>query len=445
MLLKLIPHSLLLSTLILLAALSENAVAVPAFARQTGLECMMCHAQNQHKLNRFGREFARSAYAMSTESGAQSMINGEELGLDIPMVLNMSLMLKARIDKSEGAINGKGKVLKTASDGEAIDSNRGIYEFFKTSTLNIAGRIADNVGSIIEFRVKEGKAILAGKVAAAFETGDGGTGLSFFSTNNYGPFTGMESYNTGLYKPLRQFESHKLTNAAQAGEIGSGPATGLQAYYAGENLFVTVGAYVPVHNPDGIDIGSSMIPFARIAYEQPIGSMTLILGAYGIKGSVKASNTKLDPSIAGYTAQALVEIEKEAYGFDLQLEGELQKIDTLLTINALLKNKTTLSDYTLMADGEPADGEMDAFSVELELNPLPDFGVKMAFLKVDDSGPHFVEPEKIDVKDKRAITFGYDYSYRQNIKLTMEYTMVEPAQQKIKNYTDFLTVVTISF
>ncbi len=449
---KQIPHSLFLSTLVLLVSLSENALAVPGFARQTGLECMMCHAQNQTKLSRFGREFARSGYTMSTESGAQSLIDGEAIGLGIPMVLNMSLMLKARFDKSDGAINGKGRVLETV-DGEPTDSNRGIYEIFKASTLNIAGRVANNVGTLIEFREKDGKAILGGKVAVAYEMGSGYTGLAVYSTNNYGPFSGIESYNTGLYKPLRQFENHKVTNAAQASDLGSGPATGLQLYYGGDQLFVTLGAYVPAHNSDGIDIGNSMIPFARIAYEQPIGDLTLVVGAFGINGTSTASNTTFYPPLSGVIPQALVGIKKESYGFDLQLEGIIFDIDTLMTFVAVPKNKTTLSDSTLMVDdpanptiiGEPEDADNEAYSVDLSIHPWPSLGFKVAYLKADDNGPHIYEEEKIDVKDKEAVTLGFDYSFRQNVLLTMEYSMINAKKEGIENYSDLLTVLTISF
>ncbi len=445
----------LFSCCLLLFGFLENAQAVPGFARQTGLECMMCHTQNQTKLNRFGREFARSAYTMSSESGAQSLIDGEALGLSIPSVLNMSLMLKGRIEKSDGAINGKGNVLESKVDGEKIDSNRGIYEFFKTSTINVAGRVANNVGTIIEFREKEGKAIFGGKIATAFETGSGYSGLAVYSTNNYGPFSGIESYNTGLYKPLRQFENHKLTNAAQASDLGSGPATGLQLYYGGENLFVTLGAYVPIHNNDGIDIGDSMIPFARIAYEQPLGDLTLTVGAFGISGTATASNTTFYPALSGLIPDALVGVKKEAYGFDLQLEGVILDIETLMTFVAVPKNKTTLSDASLMVYetkplsdsvyGEPEDAETAAYSVDLSIHPWPSLGFKVAYLTADDSGPHTYELDKIDVKDKDAVTLGFDYSFRQNVLLTMEYSMVNAKKEEIENYNDLLTVLTISF
>jgi len=449
---KKLQYSFLIPSLLLLSLLSEKAYGVPGFARQTGLECMMCHTQNQSKLNSFGRHFARSAYTLSTESGAQSLIDGEHLGLGIPMVLNMSMMLKARYDKSSGAVNGKGIVLKSSLSGENVESNRGLAEIFKASTLNVAGRVANNIGTIIEFREKEGKAIFGGKIATAFETGAGYSGLVVFSTNNYGPFSGIEGYNTGLYKALRQFENHKLTNAIQASDLGSGPATGLQLYYGGDNLFLTLGAYVPAHNSDGIDIGSSLIPFARIAYEQTLGDITLIFGAYGMYGHATASNTSYDPSLIGtQTPSALVEISKRSYGFDFQAEGDILEYSALLTLSAVLKNETTLSDPALMVSivdnvyGEPEEGDMEAYSIEFALNPWTPLSLKIAFLTLDDSGPHTFLEDKIDVKDKNAYSLGFDYSFRQNIMLSMEYSYVDAKKEGIENYNDLLSVLTISF
>ncbi|MBU0720837.1 hypothetical protein KJ877_05800 [bacterium] len=443
-------HIFLFSCFLILFGFLENARAVPGFSRQTGLDCMMCHAQSQTQLNGFGRNFARTAYSMSTEDGSQSLIVGEELKLGMPMTLNMSLMLKARYDKSYNEVNGKGKIVYTA-DGDLVESNRGIYEIFKTSTINLAGKVADNVGTLIEVREKQGKAIIGAKAIASFETGEGYSGLSIFSTDTYGPFTGMETYNTGLYKPLRQFENHKLTNAAQAADLGTGAATGLQLFYAGQNIFATFGAYVPVHNPDGIDIRASMIMFSRLAYEQPLGDLTLILGAYGISGKTKASNTSFDPSISGYIPRALVEIKKEAYGLDLQLEGTMLDMYTQLTMNAVLKNKTSLDNPYLMGDpiidvlGEPEDAHTKAYSISFELYPVSSLGLKFSYLELDDKGLHIFEPDKIDVKDKRAFTLGFDYSFRQNVKFTMEYSMVRPTKENIADYGDILSVLTISF
>ena len=214
---------------------------------------------------------------------------------------------------------------------------------------------------------------------------------------------------------------------------------------------MTLGAYVPAHNSDGIDIGSNMIPFARIAYEQPIGDLTLVLGAYGINGTAKASNTSFDPSIIGFVPQAILGINKESYGFDLQLEGSIFEKETLMTINAVLKNKTTLSDPSLMANvpaevyGEPENGDMEAYSIDLAVNLWPSFGIKMAYLTLEDSSPHIYELDKVDVKDKDAVTLGFDYSFRQNVMFTMEYSMVNAKKDTIEDFNDLLSVLTISF
>jgi hypothetical protein len=443
----------LLGVLVFLS-LAESLHAVPAFSRQTGLECFMCHANNQTNLTALGRTFARSSYTMTKEDNSESLVSGDTVGLDLATVLNMSVMLKARAEKGYDVINGKGYVLES-SDEEEIGENRGVYEIFKTSTLNLGGKVANNVGALLEFREKEGKAVLGGKVISSFKTGDAYSGIALYSTNNYGPFSGMETYNTGLYKPLRQFENHKLTNAAQAADLASGEATGLQAFYAADSFFATVGAYVPIHNSDGIDIGNSMIPFARITLEQQIGDLNLIVGAYGIKGSAKASNTLFDPALDGYVPQALVEVTKEAYGLDLQLEGQMFSMESMLTLNAALRNKTELDNPALMnyitspvssnVYGEPEDADLKAFSAAFEIYPMSSLGLKIAYLQLDDEGPHTYELDKVDAKDKIAYSVGFDYSYRQNVMFTMEYSLVKPDREDIADYSDLLAVLTVSF
>lgn len=438
-------------------SLAESLHAVPAFARQTGLECFMCHANSQTNLNALGRTFARSSYTMTKEDNSESLISGDKVGLDLATVLNMSVMIKARAEKGYDVINGKGEVVET-QDEEEVGANRGIYEMFKTSTIQLGGKVANNVGALLEFREKESEAVLGGKVISSLKVDETSyAGITLYTTDNYGPFSGMETYNTGLYKPLRQFENHKLTNAAQAADLGTGSATGLQLFYAGESIFATVGAYAPLHNSDGIDIGNSMIPFARLALEQKIGDLNFILGAYGIKGTTTASNTTFDSDLSGLVPSALVEVEKEAYGFDLQIEGELFSVPSMFTAIVVVKNKTTLDKPELMnydswpgpnyedVYGEPYDSETSAYSVSYEFYPTNALGLKLAYLHADDEGPYTYELDKIDAKDKTAYSVGFDYSYRQNIMFTLEYSYVKADREDIQDYSDLLAVITASF
>lgn len=138
----------------------------------------------------------------------------------------------------------------------------------------------------------------------------------------------------------------------------------------------------------------------------------------------------------------------------MQLEGSVADLSVLLTATAVLQNKTRLSDPSLMVYnpglpdgvyGEPEDADMEAYSVELAINPWPSFSTKIAYLTLDDSGPHTYSVDKIDVKDKDAVTLGFDYSFRQNVMFTMEYSMVNTKKVGVEDYNDLLSVLTISF
>ncbi|MBA3025474.1 MAG: hypothetical protein FP820_03595 [Sulfurimonas sp.] len=449
-------HSLIVPGALAFLALAQSLHAVPAFARQTGLECFACHTGSQSNLNALGRKFAQSSYMMVKEDTSESLLSGEKMGVDTDTVLNASIMLKARLEKGYDVVNGKGEVVET-HDEEEIGANRGVYEMFKTSTAHLAGKVVSNVGTLLEVREKEGRALLGGKFISSMKVDDASyAGVTLYSTDNYGPFSGMETYNTGLYKPLRQFENHKLTNAAQAADLGTGSATGIQAYYGGESFFATIGAYIPLHHSDEIKASNSLIPFARLAYEQKIGDLNLIVGAYGLKGKATADNTIWDTSLSGLIPSTNVEVEREAYGFDMQLEGEMFSIPSMLTAIVVVKSKTTLDNPELMnytppgpayldIYGEPYDGENSAYSVSYEFYPTAALGLKLAYLHADDEGPHTYEPDKIDAKDKDAYSIGFDYSYRQNIAFTLEYSFVKPGREDIEDYSDLLAVVTASF
>ena len=92
--------------LILLAAFlaaPQEAGAVPAFARQTGMACNACHFQHYPAINAFGRAFKQGGFTLK---GAQSMVEGE--ALSIPVALNASLVTKIRYQKTNGETCGVG-------------------------------------------------------------------------------------------------------------------------------------------------------------------------------------------------------------------------------------------------------------------------------------------------------------------------------------------------
>jgi len=52
---------------LLVAGWSAPASAIPAFSRQTGASCRVCHFQNMHSLNKYGRDFLKNGFHETEE------------------------------------------------------------------------------------------------------------------------------------------------------------------------------------------------------------------------------------------------------------------------------------------------------------------------------------------------------------------------------------------
>jgi hypothetical protein len=275
---------------------------------------------------------------------------------------------------------------------------------------------------------------------------NGYIGAVAYSSASFGPFSGMENYNTGLYKPLRTFDIKKLSNAFQMSEIGTGAATGLQVYYDSDNvlasnghLFATVGMFTPAQDNVDMPMNDNVLPFARIAYEYDLGDFNLIFGGFGMAGGSKVS--PLQP----------LSVERETYGIDFQLEGVVADRAVSLVISDVLKNKVT---YTGLGSNqnnpeEYVNLENKAFSAEGEINLIPDVGFKMAYLKFDDlyeypSG----QSSHRDVRDlDHAYTVGVDYSFKAYLpmKLAVEHAWAAPSKVDVKDYRDFLVSLNVLY
>jgi len=52
----------MLSILLLVIGWSAASPAIPAFSRQTGASCRLCHFLDMHSLNKYGRDFLINGY-----------------------------------------------------------------------------------------------------------------------------------------------------------------------------------------------------------------------------------------------------------------------------------------------------------------------------------------------------------------------------------------------
>ena len=415
---------------------TQSIQAMPMFSTQTGMSCSGCHAQQMPKLNKFGRKFVASGMTISQ---TVSDMNETDRGLISDMDINPSLLVKVKYQKT---VNKPTKSGRVQEDDEG--TNGGEWSIPRTMSLLLGGRVSENIGALIRLGVrKEEGGSISGKAVYAKEIEDGYVGVSFYSSSNFGPFSGMELYNTGLYKPIRSFEIRKFVNATQACSVGTGSATGLQLYYDKDglfndedHLFVSIGMYAPVQDNLYMDMGSNLLPMGRIAYEYPLGDYNLIFGAFAIVGG---SDTDKNSPLS---------VKRETYGLDFQLEGEIAERSISVIATNIFKNEVS---YTGMGAGSTEDLQSlnnDAFSIEGQIMATEELGIKLAYLQFNDL-KDYKNRKFINVKDiDSAITLGTDYTFvvvNIPIKLAAEYSWVTPSLDRVEKYKDFLLTLTMPF
>ena len=409
-------QSYVLSALIL-GTMVQKVEAMPMFSTQTGMDCSGCHAQIMPRLNKFGRKFAASGMTLSSQVD--------------DMNINPSLLIKSKFSKTWDYPDGTGN-----SQGE-----ESVFSPIRMSTFSTAGRINKNLGTLINlgFRQDEGGSI-SGKIVYVNEIEDGYWGIAAYSVPSFGPFAGMEFYNTGLYKPLRMFDMRIWSNSTQSTKIGTQEATGLQVYFdkdnfidTGDHFFITMGVFTQAQDNSDINIIDNLLPFARVAYEYPIGNYNFILGAFAINGGDSVSENE-EPSL-----------KKESYGLDLQIEGYISDKEALLTLTKIIKNKV---EFTGIGVDDDDNANNHSFSMEGAVSIMPNLVLKTGYMTFNDLTNYDEDhQDKIDVKDiDYAINLGIDYGFKLTdklVKVAIEYAWMNPKLDRVKDYENFMVTFTL--
>jgi len=415
--------------LLAFAGLTQEAKALPMFTTQTGMDCTGCHTQIMPKLNKFGRKFAASGMTMS-----QKIQNMDQDQMD----LNPSLLIKSKYAKTWDKPDGKGAIKED-------DTNDGVLSIVRMAQFSYGGRVTENVGGLLNlgWREEEGDSIY-GKITYADAIEDGYWGVTVYSNPSQGPFSGMEFYNTGLYKPLRTFDMRIYSNSAQSTKVGAQAATGLQVYYDKDNLldgadhfFVTAGIYAAAQDNRVMDMGDNLIPFARIAYEYPIAGYNVMIGGFILSGGDTVSDTEE------------LSMKRDTYGMDMQIDGQIADREASLILTKVFKNEVQYTGIGAQSDDDDTeDIYNDSFSVEGTYSITPDIIAKAAYMDFNDRF-EYDNATKINVKDlDYAINLGVDYGFIVTgtaMKLAIEYAWMEPSLSRVKEYESFMATLTLPF
>lgn len=391
------------SVMLTLAAgvFSTAAEATPAFARQMEMNCLSCHSQALTTLNSFGRAFKLSGYSMAR--GDKSMITGSTLNTSIPLAVNAGIGLKANYVSSDDA---------TVRDNLSFPAGSAIF---------FGGKIAENAGVN---SLWNGDGLIHFQATFAQPVASGRAGFSVYGSQGHGPFIATESYNTGLHKELSIFENVARTNAAQVTGVGSGPASGITAFYGGHGLTIAGGVwakgYNTIYNNKGLDSDGIDQTLFRISYDLPtLAGWDMMVGGFSLGGSTTGKPALLfenTPGAAAPWAGLLTKHETKARGFDLQAQGAIAGMNTQVLLNHVADWKFKVSDVANPALPRP-NQEASATSIEARMMIIPTFGVSLGYMSFDN---------KLNANgDYKTASLGLIYNYSENVRFSLERSNID--------------------
>ena len=307
-------------------AFAPEAAAVPAFARQTGMACNACHFQHFPVLSAFGRAFKAGGY---TIMGAQGKVEAEHLS--IPDTLNMSMLIKLRYQKSSGTDDG------TKPSG--VSKNDGQWQFPDEFVFLVGGRVAENVGVLMELGLgggpgaatANGNAGMMGifKLPFVWDVGSVKLGVTPFVTDTQGAFVGYDMSSSGQVRASRWAEDRGATSSQNYVGVASGPATGI-AFSANSDMgYIALSRMSPNHASSEGGAGGQEYKtnVLRVAATPTVADWAMHIGA----GIINGSNYQLQTGSSIVTLGQRVDVK--AHTLDFQAQGQLGGKDTSFYIN----------------------------------------------------------------------------------------------------------------
>ena len=363
---------------------APDAEAIPAFARQTGLSCSTCHFQHFPSLNAFGRSFKAGGYTMV---GGQSMIEGDMLSM--PSVLNASIVLKLRYQKTNGS--------------DDTETDKGELQFPDEAALFLGGRIGDHVGFAYEMGLAGEGAdnFTSFKMPFVFDVAGMKLSAIPFNTDALGASFGFELLNTGAQRTQRAIEHRSEMSAQQY--IGTATAAEGIAFVAANNMgFVNVSLWAPFHTAK--DIGP-MSKYVRVAATPTVGDWDLG-GGFQWWGGTTGIASDADLVAGSYPTHA--------WALDAQAQGSVSSMPLGVYASYASAEKTEAGEPDNVFNSEAND--KTAWALIGELGVIPNKTTVSLAYRSGDKGT------ALD-NEQTALTLGVTHLTAQNIQFQLNHSM----------------------
>ncbi len=283
----------LILTVALLAA-APAALAVPSFARQTGMACEACHTVYP-ELTHFGRVFKANGYILTNLKQVRDVTGKKEELLALSQMPPLSIMVQISDTQLKTALPD----LSTSAPGVAQNGTAG---FPQQLSLFYAGKIAPNFGAFVQLTYANDSGTIGIdntdlRFADAALLPDNHTLIYGLSLNNNPTVQDLWNSTPAFGFP---FAASNATVSPLAGTAIDGAfaqdVAGLTAYaFWNESLYAEVGGYRSAKQGatnqltgaagplDGTtsNVMNGLAPYWRVAYEHNWDRHSIEAGLYG--------------------------------------------------------------------------------------------------------------------------------------------------------------------
>ncbi len=448
-----------MAALALFSALAAPSLAVPSFARQTGMACSSCHTVFP-ELTPFGREFKLNGYVLDNIKQIKGINLESRETLSLNAIPPLSVMLQVSYTHTGAALPDSAATGALARDGDVL--------FPQQASLFYAGKIADNAGAFMQltydgaedhfgfdntdlryarhFTWGKGQAVQSvdGLQPAATETADAGNhSLVVGVTVNNGP-TVQDVWNTtaawgfpysGSSTAPGPITSTKLD--AGAGGLGQSAAgAGIYAWldsslYAEFSLYAASlpgGAHPLDSTQANVVHGTS--PYWRLAYETRWDRNSLSVGAYGIDARINPGNGVPLSGPTDLYRDVAADIQYQFIGEDHIFELLTTYIDEKQTLDASYAHQLAAN----------AGNTLHSFKLTGEYYYQRNIGGSIGFFDItgsSDANLYAAAPATGSLNNSpnsRGEIFEVNYLPWLNAKLQLQYTVYSKFNGASTNY-----------
>jgi hypothetical protein len=411
---------------VVLLATTDDALAVPSFARQTGLACEGCHTVFP-ELTPFGRAFKMNGYLIDNLPQIKGVTAQNKDALLLNWLPPLSVQFVASYTKFKTAF----------PDPNGGESQNGTVQFPEAASLFYAGRIAPNVGGFIQITYDNNSDSFGWDntdIRFADQTTLGqDKPLTWGVTFNNSP-TVQDPWNStpAWHYPFSQTSSLAPSPIAttQLDGIGNGTVAGLTGYGYWNNLvYLELGGYAAApHGINNVPLNSAFpgstvhgfSPYWRVAVQPQWGRNSFEVGLLGFDDHVtpQGFNVTSGPT-DGYRDTGL-DAEYQYIGDDHIFSAEAIYIYEKQSLNATLPSDPSNTLKSFKVGGSyfyqrRLGGSLGYFSTTGNTNP--------ALYATPTGSPN---------------TTGWaaelDYLPWQNVKLALQYTLYSKFNGSSSNY-----------